>query len=304
MAREVENREWLNDYPSLKQVKENNPFTVPVGYFDELSGRITSAIRLEELKSKMPLDGFTLPENYFNELQSDLMSRVTIEAVAGTDTGFTVPADYFAALTDNLQSRVAIDEALTAGTGFTVPDGYFDDLAGNIKSRIAVEELLSNDNNFTVPDGYFENLAGNIQSRIAVEEVMAEAEAGFTVPQGYFEQLNKNILSQTVGQETVIQKAKVVSIFRTTAFKYATAACLALMVGTGIFIQRFNDPEAVHNRSYLHKQLSGVSADEIQSYLETNLEPTDIQGSVATQGLPVDVQNLKDDLQEYSDNIQ
>ena len=102
----------------------------------------------------------------------------------------------------------------------------------------------------------------------------------------------------------MIQKAKVVSIFRTTAFKYATAACLALMVGTGIFIQRFNDPEAVHNRSYLHKQLSGVSADEIQSYLETNLEPTDIQGSVATQGLPVDVQNLKDDLQEYSDNIQ
>lgn len=304
MAREVENREWLNDYPSLKQVNENNPFKVPVGYFDELSGRITSAIRLEELKNKMPQDGFIVPENYFNELQSNLMSRVAIEAAAGTHTGFTVPADYFAGLADNLQSRVAIDDALTAGTGFTVPEGYFDNLAGHIQSRVAVEELLSNDNNFTVPEGYFENLAGNIQSRIAVEEMMAGAEEGFAVPQGYFEQLNKNILSQTVGQETVIRKAKVVSIFRTTAFKYATAACLALMIGTGIFIQRFNNPEAVHKRSYLHKQLSNVSADEIQSYLETNFEPSDIQGSVATQGLPVNVDDLKDNLQDYSNNIE
>ena len=51
MNRDRGNREWLNDYMSLKQVNPNNPFTVPEGYFDSLNEMILSKIRLEELKN-------------------------------------------------------------------------------------------------------------------------------------------------------------------------------------------------------------------------------------------------------------
>ena len=36
MANDRKNKEWLDDYPSLKQVSKNNPFIVPDGYFNEL----------------------------------------------------------------------------------------------------------------------------------------------------------------------------------------------------------------------------------------------------------------------------
>ena len=68
MNSERGNREWLNDYMSLKQVNPNNPFTVPDGYFDELERQIVSYIKLDELKTGSPSGGFTVPENYFDEL--------------------------------------------------------------------------------------------------------------------------------------------------------------------------------------------------------------------------------------------
>jgi RNA polymerase sigma factor (sigma-70 family) len=42
MKSDMDSKEWLDDYPSLKQVIPNNPFTVPDGYFDELHQRAMS----------------------------------------------------------------------------------------------------------------------------------------------------------------------------------------------------------------------------------------------------------------------
>src|SRR5882757_1247706 len=96
MTNDMENKEWPDDYPTLKQVSKTNPFTVPVGYFDELNERILSGIKLDEIKNTTPLDSFTVPENYFEDLGNTIKSRINIETILNPEnTGLTVPANYF-----------------------------------------------------------------------------------------------------------------------------------------------------------------------------------------------------------------
>jgi hypothetical protein len=242
----MENKDWLNDYMSLKQVNDANPFTVPAGYFDDLGDRIVSRKNLDELKKNSPEAGFTVPENYFEEL------------------------------------------------------------AANIQSRIRIEETLNKeeDAGFIIPGGYFDNLSRQIQSRILVEEVLGNPVEDFTVPHGYFNQLNKNILDKTVNAANANRNSIIVRMFASTAFKYATAACFALVLGGGILLNELTDPAYVHKNSFLHKQLSNISTDDIKSYLQLNVDAGDTQQTVVTEGTPVDDNNLKDALQSYVDSVQ
>jgi hypothetical protein len=89
-----------------------------------------------------------------------------------------------------------------------------------------------------------------------------------------------------------------------SVFKYATAACFVLMIGGGIFLSQFESSNAVHKRSFLHKQLSTIPVGEIQSYLDLSVDGTDTQHSVSTEGLSVNDADLNNALQNYSDNNQ
>jgi hypothetical protein len=137
MNRDRGNREWLNEYMSIKQVNPNNPFTVPEGYFDSLDGQILSKIKLEEMKNSIPETGFAVPENYFEYLAANIQSRITVEEALDKEAaGFTVPDGYFDNLEQQIQSRIAVEEALDAQpAGFDVPEGYFTDLTNNILSK-------------------------------------------------------------------------------------------------------------------------------------------------------------------------
>ena len=280
MNSERGNREWLNDYMSLKQVNPNNPFTVPDGYFDELEQQIVSYIKLDELKTGSPSNGFAVPENYFDKLSNNINARIAIEEAADKET-----------------------------TGFTVPEGYFDELSQQIQSRIAVEEALDkSEDTFSVPKGYFEELSQNIQSRIAVEEALIQEEA-FAVPDGYFDKLSANILDKTVNQpaekkEVVRPKKGIVrQLFTSHAFQYATAACITLAVGaTILFTQNNNAPED-HNHSFLHKSLSQVSVDDIKDYIQSNVDQNDSH-TLMDESKQVNVDNLSSDLQDELDTSQ
>lgn len=132
----MENKDWLDDYMSLKQVNAENPFAVPAGYFDDLGDRIVSAKNLDELKNKKPLDGFAVPENYFEELAGNIQSRITIEVALDKDGDFTVPEGYFDNLAQQIQSRILVEEALgEPAEQFTVPEGYFNALNKNILDK-------------------------------------------------------------------------------------------------------------------------------------------------------------------------
>lgn len=312
MNSERGNREWLNDYMSLKQVNPNNPFTVPDGYFDELEQQIVSYIKLDELKSGSPSNGFAVPENYFDELSNNINARIAIEEAADKEvTGFTVPGGYFDELSQQIQSRINVGEALDKSEdAFTVPQGYFDELSRNIQGRIAVEETLDkSEDTFSVPKGYFEELSQNIQSRIAVEEALTQPEESFAIPDGYFGKLTANILDKTVNQptekkEVVKQKKGVVrQLFASQSFKYATAACITLAVGATILLtQNIGGPEN-HKNSFLHKSLSQVSVDDIKDYIQSNVDQNDSHALI-DESKQVNADNLSSDLQDELDTSQ
>jgi len=243
MKSDIENRDWINGYASLKQISPANPFTVPAGYFNDLEDRIVSYKNLREKYN-------------------------------GT------------------------------GDGFTVPAGYFDELTGNIEGRITVEDAVNTDNlGLTVPEGYFDELDSRIMGRVRIQEALDSAQP-FSVPAGYFEQLNKNILDKTVNLDKAGRSGIVRKLYATRAFKYATAACFALIIGGGILILQLTSPQYVHTHSFLHKELSNVPVDEIKSYLQLNVDPGDTQQTVTAEGATVKEDNLKKALQDYVDSVQ
>lgn len=342
----MDNREWLDDLESLKQVAASNPFIVPSGYFDELAQHITSRIRLEEFKGSS--GGFTIPENYFEQLSSNIQSRVNIQAALNTDeTGFitpenffdeqagqiqsriaieqyvnneaetfNVPENYFEELNNNIQSRVALEEYLNKqDEGFAVPENYFDELSSNIQSRIAVEELMNSEaESFTVPENYFDELSSNIQSRIAVEELMNSETESFTVPANYFEQLSQNILNKTVNEaqaieveetdnvisfkQTVDKRGVVRKMLASGTFRYATAACFAVLIGITVLLKGNSVPD--HNHSFLHEQVSAVPVDEIKSYLELHSDASDTR-TLMDANQKSNSSNVDENLSDYID---
>lgn len=139
----MENKDWLNEYMSLKQVNPANPFEVPAGYFDNLGDRIVALRNLDELKSKGFSDGFEVPSNYFKELTGNIQSRITIENATGAETGFAVPEGYFENLQQQVESRIFIEEALNEPVeNFAVPEGYFDKLSQNILDKTVNLEIV------------------------------------------------------------------------------------------------------------------------------------------------------------------
>ena len=250
MNSERGNREWLNEYMSLKQVNPNNPFKVPDGYFDELEQQIVSFIKLDELKTSAPSQGFTVPENYFEELSSNINSRINIEEASDKEaTGFEVPA------------------------------------------------------------GYFEDLSQQIQSRIMVEEALTESAETFAVPQDYFNQLTENILNKTSNQPEVVKpeikrNGIVRQLFASSAFKYATAACLTLAVGATIFLSQNSNNVVSHDSTFLHKSLSAIPVGEIQDYLQLTVDPSDDTRTLIDESKQVDADNLSNDLQDELDTSQ
>lgn len=266
---DMDNKDWLNDYMSLKQVNPDCPFTVPVGYFDELHQRTMSRAALDKISENG--DGFAVPENYFNDMRSNLQSRTRIEeTLANTAEGFTVPENYFEELQANVQSRVNIEEAMYQhAEGFTVPENYFDDLQQQIMSRVAVEEALA-----------------------------AQPE-GFTVPENYFDSLESNIMAKVSSPAARPRHGLVHRMFASGVYRYAAAACITLAVGATILFRQLESPQAIHNRSYIHKALAQVPDEDIIDYLQMHMDAADTRG-VMDEADQINTSDISaEDLKEY-----
>ncbi|RCH56552.1 hypothetical protein DJ568_01450 [Mucilaginibacter hurinus] len=269
MKNDMENKDWLNEFETLKQVNANNPFTVPSGYFGDLTERIIS------LKN--------------------------IAASHAGHEGFVVPEDYFSTLSDNIQSRVKVETAAGAhNAGFEVPVNYFDELSANIQSRLTLEGAARNEHaGLEVPEGYFENLHQQVTARVAIEEALnAPAENTFDVPAGYFDRLNEAILEKTVNTETLEVTGQpsqprgiVRRMFASNIYKYAVAACVTVAIGV-TFILNSNKsiaPAEQNASSYLHSRLSDIPVSEIKNYVEQNLDAGETQTTLVSD------ENINDD---------
>jgi len=222
------------------------------------------------------------------------------------DNPFTVPSGYFDELEQRITSYIHLKELEAENEGFTVPENYFNELSANIQSRIAIEEMAGEEDGFVVPEGYFENLAEQINMRIQVEETLQE-EGGFSVPEGYFESLNQKILAKTVNagpikQDKEVRRGIVRKMFATTAFKYAAAACFAVVVGATILLNQVTDPLAAHNNSFLHQQISALPVSDIRTYLQDDVDAGDVQHTVIDENAPVNDAKLDNALKSIDEN--
>jgi hypothetical protein len=282
---------------------EHNGFALPANYFDELTANINSRVNIETAVTAE--NGFALPAGYFDQLTANITSRINIETEATEENGFAMPAGYFDQLTANITDRINIEAEAAEDNGFALPAGYFDELSNKIQSRINIEEAVNaKDAGFTVPEGYFNNMQEQVTARIAVDEILAEKTTGFTVPENYFEGLNRNILNKTVNKEVVIRKTIIRKLFASNSFKYATAACLALIIGAGAFLKQNGSqvlvPQVAHQKTLLHSELSNVSVDEIKDYLELNVDAGEATGMI-NDDKQINTKALDEGLSDYID---
>lgn len=93
--------------PTLAAIGNGIPFTVPSGYFEELSDILKSRVLVESMR---PDDnpGFNVPQNYFEELSSRIENRASVENLRTLvpSDGFSLPEGYFAELSARIITRV------------------------------------------------------------------------------------------------------------------------------------------------------------------------------------------------------
>lgn len=143
---------------------------------------------------------------------------------------------------------------------FTLPAGYFEDLSDNVNARVLIESLRIDNNGFRVPLHYFENLTPRIEERVVIENIRALAPSdGFTMPEGYFAELSARInlrVEESSKRNTPIRR------LYTSWVSYAAAACITVMIATGIYFSS--------NTDNFNEQLSEVPDQEIINYLQAH----------------------------------
>jgi hypothetical protein len=82
--------------PRLSELKKENPFTVPDGYFDSLSGSIQQQIQsLPDFEKTAAKEQFKVPEGYFDSLPTIIQQRIIEERKKRFSWGEIVDGIFF-----------------------------------------------------------------------------------------------------------------------------------------------------------------------------------------------------------------
>lgn len=182
---------------------------------------------------------------------------------------FRVPDLFFEEQQQRIHSAIYAEnlKLKLPSSGFTVPDNYFDSLQNQILSTVKLEGMRAQQEPSVQSTEFFAEQQSIIAARVKINE-FAEKGSGFTVPKNYFETLSDRI-NQKTGIKTVQQPAKMRSLFTRAAWKYATAACIAVAVITGISVKKY---QAAHN---VQTQLSDLPDADIENYLDIHADSYD-----------------------------
>ncbi len=217
-----------------------------------------------------------------NTEHTDWINDYPVLSNQSKENPFRVPDLYFEDQQERLHSAIfAEDLKLKVPTAiFDVPENYFENLTNQIISVVKLEEMRAQQEPLTKSNAFFEEQQNIIAARVKINE-FAEKGRGFTVPKNYFEELTDRI-NQKTGIKTVQQTGKVRSLFTRAAWKYATAACIAVAITTGVFVKKY---QAAHN---VQTQLSNLPDEDIENYLDIHADSYDnhliLETSAASDG--------------------
>jgi len=144
-----------NEENNKKKPNENNPFSLPDGYFNSFGKKMMLKIELvEELKEFKVLSSidkklpFATPDNYFagSEVKTELSVYPKLSAVKKLN-GFATPELYFETSAQAIKTRIEIAEelkaypalyAITKENAFVSPENYFEGLSHRMRENIFV----------------------------------------------------------------------------------------------------------------------------------------------------------------------
>lgn len=142
MSDNIENKDWLNDFPALKALNRENPFLVPDHFFEEQQEHIHAAIYADNLKQKNTTAGFTVPDGYFNKVQEQILSVIKLEEMRALNPIALKSDAFFEEQQSIIAARIKINEYAALGNGFTVPDNYFNNLTEQINKKTGIKEVV------------------------------------------------------------------------------------------------------------------------------------------------------------------
>ncbi len=274
-----------------------NPYTVPVGYFDGLSAQVLNRIKameaanaVEELGYLSPmLTGiskqmpYAVPQGYFEGLAEKAMQSISESS------------DYQTAR-EETETLSPLLNGLEKQMPYTVPQGYFEGLAGKVL------QAVNKSNNQTAKEE-LETLSPLLSG--------LKKEMPFSVPQGYFESLTENI-----SKEESKPAAKVISITSRKWFRYAAAAVIiGIVVTTGLLFLGGGEKEpggkALAKFTNDVKKMDDTQKDNLIDFIDAGMNG-DETAQVSTDNKSAEVKNLLQgisddelkDFQEQTEDIQ
>lgn len=190
--------------------------------------------------------------------------------------------------------------SLPKANPYRVPEQYFDDLQQRINQSVFLAELDQQKNHgFTLPESYFEKLPSQITGLISISTLQELVpNDGFDVPANYFEQLS-NQINKKVHAKPV---PKIIKLWRSSGLKYASVACLFIIVGAGLYLNdqhQLKDAANVElanehllydideNVIYEHLQESQSASSkevandaEMENYILTNFSSSELENNL------------------------
>lgn len=114
MNENIENNDWKKDAPFLVAMGKSNPFSIPKGYFESAEDHINSAIFLDALTQKTDAHSFEVPLNYFEELTGRIETNIRLSEIPKAESTFAVPENYFDTLQNRITAKIAAEEKVEA----------------------------------------------------------------------------------------------------------------------------------------------------------------------------------------------
>lgn len=138
---------------------------------------------------------------------------------------------------------------------------------------------------YQVPESYFTSLPERVYQSASLYQEEAPENMPYEVPTGYFETLPAQVLEQAKKTPTPSKR----SLPLWHKVRWAAAAMLIIAVGLGSY--RTLTPQNIS----LEEQLSTIPADDLQSYLQDNIDEFDTE-TIASQMSSVNTTNINNEI--------
>lgn len=134
--------EQIMSQVKIDQSQQHAGFEVPADYFTELNNRILQHVQLDQLQEEQ----FTVPEGYFEDLSLSILAKVSEGNLREEvqESGFEVPEQYFETSADQIMASIAVEglKSEVQTDGFSVPTGYFEQLTTGILDQVQDEKVI------------------------------------------------------------------------------------------------------------------------------------------------------------------